>query len=100
MIIAKEVLAAAEKERPNPLSEQDRREILDEESRAWAFGLRLAKAMDLDVQAFVEEANNALGWYFPRLKFDKEEWTDLSYPLELQQDEEDFVTALTKPDEE
>jgi hypothetical protein len=47
-------LEDAEREKPNPLSEDERREILAEEVRAWCIGLKIAVAVgvgDTDLSA-------------------------------------------------
>ncbi|HTB72231.1 MAG TPA: hypothetical protein VK762_03255 [Polyangiaceae bacterium] len=92
-------LADAERDKPNPLSEDDRQEILAEEVRAWCFGMKIAKALGVaDTDAFCAEANTALGNYYQRLKLPCAEWAPTNCNCNLAVEDERFVLELAAPD--
>jgi hypothetical protein len=101
--VPQEVYAKAledvERNEPNPLAEEDRREILAEEARAWCFGGKIALAFGIsDTEAFCVEASTAMGFYYQRLKLPCVAWTPTSCNCNLTPEDERFVVDLTAPD--
>ncbi len=90
-----QALAVAEQVKPNPLSEDERRLILDEEIRAWCFGIKIAEALGCDLDNLATEANGALRWYYLRLKLREVPWAPTDCSVQLTGEDRQFVAALT-----
>lgn len=101
--VPKEVYARAweeaEAKNPNPLSGEEKHEILAEEARAWCFGVKIAIALGVaDTDDLYTEANAAMGFYYQRLKVPSVEWTPTSCNCDLTPEDTRFVGDLSASD--
>jgi hypothetical protein len=80
---------------PNPLTDDERKDIVAEEVRAWCFGFEVAKALRLDADLVIGKANAALGVYFERLELPSVAWRPTSCTDSFSNKDRRYIEELT-----
>ena len=88
-------LADSKREKPNPLANDERKDIVAEEVRAWCFGFAVAKELHLDADLIVGEANTALHYYFERLELPSVSWEPTSCTDSFSNEDRRYIEGLT-----
>ena len=95
----KDAFEEAVAKNPNPLTEDQRRSILAEETRAWCFGFAVATALQVTKpDEFIDEANAGLGWYYLRLRLpNMSAWATTTCTCGFTAEEQRHISDLTDP---
>ena len=93
--VLEEARQQAYRAHPCQLSEEEKREILAEENRAWCFGFHVASKLNVSSKdSFVAEAAAAMNAYADRLFATPVGWTESDCLVRLSEEDCSFLTAL------